>query len=106
MLNILPEPDYSAASRMGTTKKVKKSAVRKRAQSVKLNAKASLGAKVTYKKVSSNNKALSLKNGKVTLKRGNYKKGSTFTMKVKAIAAGTKNYSGDKEAAKVTFKIT
>ena len=82
-------------------KKTKKLAKKK---TFKLSAKSSVGAKVTYTKVSGNKKITVSSSGKVTVKKG-LKKG-TYKVKVKATAKATTNYNASKAVTKtITIKV-
>ena len=60
--------------------------------------------KVTYKKTKGNKKITISKAGKVTVKKG-LKKGKTYTVKVKATSAATKNYKAKSAIITLKFKI-
>lgn len=75
-----------------TAKKVKASKLKKKAVSFKMKAKSSSGGKLTYKVVKKD-KGIKFKNGKVTLKKGTYKKGSKLKVKVKVTTAAKGVYA-------------
>ncbi len=84
-----------------TSKTVKVSAVKKKAQSFTIGATATSKAKVTYKKSSGSKNITVSSTGKVTVKKGT-KKG-TYSVKVKTFAKATSNYNAVSKT--VTMKV-
>ncbi len=84
-----------------TSKTVKVSAVKKKAQSFTIGATATSKAKVTYKKSSGSKNITVSSTGKVTVKKGT-KKG-TYSVKVKTSAKATSNYNAVTKT--VTVKV-
>lgn len=81
---------------------VKASALKKKSQSVKLQAKATAGT-ITYKKLSGNKKIAVSSSGNVTVKKG-LKKG-TYKVKVRFTAAKTAKYSAKTITKIITIKV-
>ena len=88
-------------TKVTTSKTLKASALKKKAASFKLSAKAN--GKITYKKTSGNSKITVSKAGKVTVKKG-LKKG-TYKIKVKVTVASTASYNAATSTKTVTVKV-
>ncbi len=87
------------------TKTVKKSKLKKAKQTVKAITVKKAKGTVSYKKVSGSKKlTISKKSGKITVKKGKYKK-STLKIKVKVTAKGTKTYKSKSITKTVKVKV-
>ena len=87
------------------TKTVKKSKLKKAKQTVKAITVKKAKGTVSYKKVSGSKKlTISKKSGKITVRKGKYKK-STLKIKVKVTAKGTKTYKSKSITKTVKVKV-
>ena len=96
-----PVPTITART---TSKKVSAKQLKKKAQSFKMGVRSSSGGKLTYK-VTKSNKAIKFKNGKATLKKGAYKKGKSYTIKVKVTSAAKGEYAAGSKTFTLRFVI-
>ena len=88
-----------------TTKKIKATKLKKKKATFKISASTSGNGKITFAKKSGSAKLKISKSGKVTVKKGTYKKGKTLKMKVTVTAAATSTYAEVTKTITVKVKI-
>ena len=88
------------------SKSYKKTTLSKSAKTVKLIRVTKAKGKISYKKLSGNKKIkVNSKSGKITIKKGSYKSGKTYSIKVKITAKGNDSYKTKSITKTVKIKI-